>query len=81
MEIRIYGPGCARCQAVERLTFNVLATLDIAAGVEKVTDLTRMAEAGVMATPALAINGRVKCSGRVPSETEIAAWIKEAAAE
>jgi small redox-active disulfide protein 2 len=75
LEIKVFGPGCARCEALMRKTVNVLAELDIAADVEKVSDLDRMAQMGVMVTPALAINGRLKCSGRVPSEAEIAEWI------
>jgi len=76
LEIKVFGPGCARCEALMQKAINVLAELDVAADVEKVSDLDRMAEMGVMATPALAINGKLKCSGRVPSETEIAEWIK-----
>lgn len=78
MKIRIFGPGCSRCQTLEQRTYNVLASLDIAADVEKISDLGKMAEMGVMATPALAINDKVKCVGRVPSEAEIADWIRAA---
>jgi len=59
----------------------VLAFLDVAADVEKVSNLDRMADLGIMATPALAVNGRIMCSGRVPSEAEIARWIKDAEVE
>jgi len=56
VEIKIFGPGCTRCETLERRTINVLASLDVAADVEKVSDLDRMADHGVLATPALAVN-------------------------
>jgi len=77
-EIKVYGPGCARCEMLERMTFNVPARLDVTADVEKVTDLGKMAEDGVMMTPAPDVNGQLKCGGRLPTEAELAGWIKAA---
>ncbi len=77
MEIRILGSGCPRCHEVEKRTIDVLAELDIAADVQKVTDLMKMMEHGIMATPGFVINGKVKCSGRIPSRDEIKTWVLE----
>lgn len=77
MQIRILGPGCPRCGEVEKRTINVLAEMNYAADVQKVTDLTKIAEYKVFATPGLVINGKVKCSGRIPSKDEIKKWIEE----
>ncbi len=77
MEIRILGPGCPRCGEVEKRTINVLAEMNYPADVRKVTDLTKIAEYKVFATPGLVINGKVKCSGRIPSKDEIKKWIEE----
>lgn len=77
MEIRILGPGCPRCQEVEKRTIDVLAEMNIAADVQKVTDLMKIAEYKVLATPALVINGKVKCSGKIPSKEDIKKWIEE----
>ncbi|MDH5706822.1 MAG: thioredoxin family protein [Candidatus Aminicenantes bacterium] len=77
MEIRILGPGCPRCHEVERRTINALAGLDIGADVQKITDIRKIAEYKIFATPGLVINGKVKCSGRIPSEKEIKEWINE----
>ncbi|MDH4257640.1 MAG: thioredoxin family protein [Candidatus Aminicenantes bacterium] len=77
MEIRILGPGCPRCHEVERRTINALAELDIGADVQKITDIRKIAEYKIFATPGLVINGKVKCSGRIPSEKEIKEWINE----
>ncbi len=77
MDIKVLGSGCHNCQALERETVNALAEMDIAANVEKVTDFMKIAEYGVLATPALVVNGRVKVSGRVPRRDEIKAWLTE----
>ncbi len=67
MEIKILGPGCARCKSLEKTVINSLAELDIAAEVSKVEDIMKIMEYGVMSTPALVINGKVVMSGQVPS--------------
>jgi small redox-active disulfide protein 2 len=77
MEIRILGPGCPRCGEVEKRTINVLAELNVAAEVQKITDIKKIAEYKVFATPGLVINGKVKCSGRIPSLEELKRWIQE----
>ena len=78
MEIKILGPGCPRCQDVEKRTFNALAELNLAADVEKVTDIKKIMEYKIMGTPGLVINGKVKCAGRIPSLEDIKKWIREA---
>ena len=77
MEIKILGPGCPRCFEVERRTRNALAVLNVAADLQKISDITKIAEYKIFATPGLIINGKVKCSGRIPSVEEIKQWIKE----
>jgi small redox-active disulfide protein 2 len=77
MEIKILGPGCPRCQEVEKKTIDVLAALSIAADVQKITDIKKIMEYKIVATPGLIINGKIKCSGRIPSKEEIKKWIEE----
>ena len=77
MEIRILGTGCPRCSEVEKRTMNALAELNLAADVHKVKDLRAIAEYGILGTPGLVINGKVKSSGRIPSLEEIKIWIQE----
>ncbi|MGB7054400.1 MAG: thioredoxin family protein [bacterium] len=76
MEIRILGPGCPRCEEVRKRTIDVLVELNIAADVQKITDMKKIMEYEIMATPGLVINGRVICSGRIPSKDEIKEWIE-----
>ncbi len=77
MEIRILGPGCPRCHEVEKRTINALAELGISADVQKVTDIKKIAEYRIFATPGLVINGKIKCSGRIPAQVEIESWIRQ----
>ena len=76
MEIRILGPGCPRCQEVEKRTIDILSELNIAADVQKITDMKKIMKYGIMATPGLVLNGKVVCSGRIPSKAEIKNWIQ-----
>ncbi len=73
--IRVYGPGCMKCQKTEEIVHQVVKEAGIAATVEHVTDMQAIAAAGVMATPAVAVDGVVKLSGRIPRVEEVWAWI------
>jgi small redox-active disulfide protein 2 len=77
MEIKVLGPGCPKCEMVEKRVISVLAELGIAAEVEKVSDIRKMISYGIQATPGLVINGRIVCSGRIPRVEDIKAWIQE----
>lgn len=78
MEIRIFGPGCARCAEAEARVREAAAAKGGDISVRKVSDLREMMAAGVLSTPAIAIDGVVKAAGRVPGKEEIAAWIEGA---
>jgi small redox-active disulfide protein 2 len=79
MEIKVLGPGCPKCGEVEKRVKNALTELNIAADVEKITDIKKMMSFGILSTPGLVINGEVKSTGRIPRIEEIKAWIQEAA--
>jgi small redox-active disulfide protein 2 len=71
MEIEILGGGCANCRALEALVKEAVAELGVTATVTEVTDYAAIASRGVMATPALVVDGEVLLSGRVPDRTEV----------
>lgn len=71
MDIKVLGAGCANCNNLEKLVFNVLAELNADANVSKVTDFKEIASYGVMSTPSLLIDGQVKFSGVVPSKAKM----------
>ena len=74
MEIKILGPGCARCSATEKLVMDVLAETGITANVEKVTDLMKIAEYKIFGTPAVVVDGQVKSVGKIPKKEDIKTW-------
>jgi small redox-active disulfide protein 2 len=76
MVITVFGPGCARCDETERVVRNVLAELQSDADLRKVTDYQAMAAAGVLSTPAVAIDGVITLSGRIPTREEVKAWLR-----
>ncbi len=76
LTITVYGPGCAKCKETEKRVRHVVEQSGIAANVTHATDFAEMARAGILMTPAIAVNGVVKSSGRVPSEDEIRNWVK-----
>jgi small redox-active disulfide protein 2 len=75
LSITVYGPGCARCKETERIVRRVIEQSGTQVEVEKISDPMAMARAGVLLTPAVAVNGVVKVAGRVPGESEIRSWI------
>ncbi|MCL1915508.1 MAG: thioredoxin family protein [Desulfovibrionaceae bacterium] len=75
MEIKVFGPGCARCTETENLVKEMAAAKGGNITVEKVTDLKAMMATGIMSTPAIAIDGVIKSTGRVPTKEEISSWI------
>ena len=77
MKIEVFGPGCPKCLQVEKTVKDALAELNIPADVEKVKDIMKIMESGIMLTPGLRINGKIKCSGRIPKIDEVKKWIGE----
>ena len=76
MLIKILGPGCAKCNRLEQLTREAVAELGINADFEHVTQMEHIMAYPIMTTPALVVDERVKCSGRIPSKGEILGWLK-----
>lgn len=76
MEIKVCGPGCAKCHETERIVREALAEAGATAGVEKISDFNQIAGLGVFATPAVVIDGVVKCVGRVPTRKDVLGWIR-----
>ncbi|MFZ2017037.1 MAG: thioredoxin family protein [Nocardioides sp.] len=71
MMIKVLGPGCKNCAALEKATRQALDDRGLQATVEKVTDYPTIVAYGVMATPALVVDEKVVVSGRVPTAREI----------
>lgn len=70
MRITVYGSGCKRCKALYESACEAVRGKDVE--VEYVTNMAQVAAAGVMSTPALAVDGRVVSTGRVLKAAEVA---------
>lgn len=71
MKLQILGTGCAKCNALTAATEKAAQSLGLQYEIEKVTDLNRIMSFGVMLTPALVVDGKVKVSGKVPSMDDL----------
>jgi small redox-active disulfide protein 2 len=73
--ITVYGPGCMKCQKAEEIVKQTVDAAGIQATVVKVSDVQKMVAAGVMSTPAVAVDGVIKLSGRIPTAAEVRGWL------
>ena len=71
MKIKILGTGCPNCQKLEANTKQALGELKLKADIEKITEIQEIMSYGVMGTPALVVDEKVKVYGRIPSVEEI----------
>lgn len=75
-DINVYGSGCANCGKTMMLIQKVGDELGIAFQLNKITDLQKIMEAGVVSTPAVGIDGKLVHSGSVPDENRIRSFLK-----
>lgn len=75
MLIKVMGPGCPKCAEAEKIVRAAVAESGAGAVVEKVTDFQEIAKHGVFSTPAVVIDGTVKCVGKVPTKKEVLGWL------
>lgn len=76
MKIEILGTGCSKCKALEEATKQAVAQSGQFAQIEKVEDIMKIMEYGVMSTPALVIDGKVLSTGKLLSVNEITEMIR-----
>ena len=75
LSIKVLGPGCANCLKVAQLARQAADGLKVEASIEKVTEFPEIMKYHILATPALVINERVLCAGRIPTVAEVTTWI------
>jgi small redox-active disulfide protein 2 len=77
MEIKVLGPGCANCHKMEETAIAAVKELGIDAKVEKITDIGQIARHGILSTPGLIVNGKIKHSGKpLPSLEKVKEMIQ-----
>ena len=77
VSVKVLGTGCKKCQNLENKVKELVASNNINATVEKVTDIKEMVNYGIMMTPGLIINEKVKSFGIIPKDDQIINWLKE----
>lgn len=77
MEIKVLGSGCHKCKKLFAETEKAVAESGVQATITKVENIDDITSYGVMMTPAIVIDGEVKCSGRIPTVKEIISWVKK----
>jgi len=75
MIIKILGTGCSNCKRLEANAKKAVEELGLDATIEKVTDIKEIMKYGVMKTPAIVVDEKVKAFGRVPTAEEIKKYL------
>lgn len=74
--VKVYGPGCKRCDATEAMVKAAAAKLGVEVTVEKITDVKSIAMAGVISTPGIAVDGKLVHAGGLPDATRLEGWLR-----
>ena len=77
ISVKVLGTGCKKCQNLENKVRELVTLNNIDATVEKVTDIREMVKYGIMMTPGLIINEKIKSYGIIPKDDQIINWLKE----
>jgi small redox-active disulfide protein 2 len=77
MEVKVLGPGCAKCEQTVKIVKEAVAESGTDVNVEKVTNILDIASYGVFGTPAVVVDGEVKSVGKIPSKEEVKGWLKK----
>lgn len=73
--VKVYGPGCKRCETTVEMVKDTAAQLGVAVEVEKVTDPRAIAMAGVMSTPGISVDGKLVHAGGLPDAAKLGGWL------
>ena len=76
-EVKVLGPGCAKCKYLADMVNKVAAQQGVAIDLEKVEDMARIVDYGVMSTPGLVVDGKLVHSGSLPDAGKVARWLQE----
>lgn len=78
LNIKVVGPGCMNCEKLADMCKEVVKENNIEAEIEKITDINKFADLGIMMTPGLLLNNNVVVSGKLPTKSTLTQWIFEA---
>jgi small redox-active disulfide protein 2 len=77
LDIKVLGTGCSNCIKLENMVKEVVTENNIEADIEKVTDIKKFMDYGVMLTPGLVVNGKVLSMGKLPAKHTLYNWLKD----
>ncbi|MFA4836672.1 MAG: thioredoxin family protein [Dehalococcoidia bacterium] len=81
MNIKVLGPGCAKCKQLEKVVDEVVKEMGLDIKVEKVADMKKIMKYPILMTPGLVIDEKLVVSGKVPDKAEITRHITNALAK
>lgn len=75
--IKVIGSGCPNCMKLEALCKEVISENNIDAVIEKVIDINKFADLGIMITPGLIVNNKILSQGKIPTKSTLMHWLME----
>lgn len=75
-DVKVLGPGCARCKTTEEMVRTEAAKLGIDVTIEKITDYEKIAGYGIVSTPGIVIDGKVVHAGGLPKVDDLQRWLQ-----
>ncbi|MGV6812114.1 MAG: thioredoxin family protein [Brevirhabdus sp.] len=75
-QVKVYGPGCNRCETTAQMVKDAATRLGVDVDVEKVTDPRAIAMAGVMSTPGITVDGQLVHAGGLPDAGKLDGWLQ-----
>lgn len=78
MKVEVLGPGFDKCNALFAIAEQAIQRADVAAELVKTSRIDEIGSRGVLFTPALVVDGEVKCSGKLPTSQQVAEWLRAA---
>jgi len=75
-DVKVLGPGCRRCEAVETMVKDAAVKLGIDVKVEKITDYAEIAKFGIASTPGIVVDGKVVHAGGLPRADSLETWLQ-----
>jgi small redox-active disulfide protein 2 len=75
--IKVIGSGCPNCLKLEALCKEVVVENELEAVIEKITDVNKFADLGIMMTPGLMVNDKILSQGKIPTKSTLEHWLRE----
>jgi small redox-active disulfide protein 2 len=73
--VQVYGAGCPRCRATADVIEKTAEKMSVEIYLEKVTDLGKISDRGILQTPGVAVDGIIVSQGKIPTEEDVKTWL------